>query len=222
MPQQGFHGLSCRGTRILAGLVLLLLFAASSSARGPASPGSSAVSQSAAKNLAAKIAMLSNPNPSPSSPLQPVTITENEANSYLKLRGNEFLPPAVEDPEIRIQADQVAASADVNFDELGQMRSQNSEDWSSKLFAYVFKGKQHVTATGTLETGDGQGKLTLTSFKVGSISLPAAFVNFLLQSYVENQYHIDLSKPFPLPPKVTHIELASGRATLHRLALSRR
>jgi hypothetical protein len=47
-------------------------------------------------------------------------------------------------------------------------------------------------------------------------------VNFLVQSYVEKRYKIDLSKPFHLPPNVTHIELASGRATFHRMALGRR
>jgi hypothetical protein len=184
-----------------------------------AAPESSAISQSAANDMAAKITMLTNPRGS--GPLEPVTITESEANSYLRLRGQTFLPPALHDPEIHIQSDQIAGAADVNFDELGKVGDQKDE-WTSKLVAYVFKGTQHVTATGTLETSDGQGKLTLTSFTVGSTSLPAGFVSFLLESYVEREYKIDLSKPFPLPPHVTHIELGSGRAILHRVALSRR
>ena len=97
-----------------------------------------------------------------------------------------------------------------------------SDDWGAKLITYVFKGKQRVTAAGTLETGKGEGKFVLTSLSVGTTSLPAGFVNFLLQSYVEKKYKIDLSKPFPLPPNVSHIELSDGRATLRRIALTRR
>jgi len=178
-------------------------------------------SQTAANALAAKIALLSNPNPRGHGAFDPVSISDTEANSYLKLRGREFLPPAVKDPEIHILPDLLAGAADVDFEELGKMKNQG-DDWGAKLVAYVFQGKQRVNATGTLETGDGQGKFTLTSFTVGSTSLPAGFVTFLLQSYVEKQYKIDLNKPFRLPPHVSRIELGTGQATLLRSGPSRR
>ncbi len=187
---------------------------------GVADSGST-VSQTAANALAAKIALLSNPNPRGRGAFDPVSISDTEANSYLKLRGREFLPPAVKDPEIHILPDHLAGAADVDFDELGKMNNQG-DDWGAKLVAYVFQGKQRVNATGTLETGDGQGKFTLTSFTVGSTSLPAGFVTFLLQSYVEKQYKIDLNKPFRLPPHVSRIELGTGQATLLRSGPSRR
>ncbi len=178
-----------------------------------------ATSQAAADELAAKIALLSKPAARSSGPLKPVTISDMEANSYLQLRGQEFLPPAVHDPEIHILPDHIAGAADVDFNELGKMGDQ-ANDWGAKLVAMVFQGKQRVQATGTLETGNGQGKFTLTSFSVGSTSLPAGFVNFLLQSYLEKQYKIDLSKPFQLPPDVSRIELGNGQATLLRSATS--
>ena len=80
----------------------------------------------------------------------------------------------------------------------------------------VFKGKQQVVATGKLETANGQGKVTLDSMTVGDTSIPAGFVNFLVQSYLEREYEIDLSKPFDLPDHVTHIEVGTGQATFHR------
>jgi len=213
---------SKRETALLGGLALWGLFCATQPASVRAgAPESSAPSQAAANELAAKIAMLSEARPPGSGPLQPVTITDHEANSYLKLRGHEFLPPALQNPEIHIEPEQIAGAAEVDFDELGAM-GEKANDWGARLMAFVFKGKQHVTATGTLSTGNGQGKFTLTRLTVGSTSLPAGFVNFLLQSYMEKQYKIDLSKPFNLPPHVTHIELASGRATLRRSGLSRR
>jgi hypothetical protein len=187
----------------------------------PTPDGAPADSQAAADKLATKIATLAKPHPSASGRLESITITEAEANSYLRLRGHAFLPAAVHDPELHIQPDQVAASAEVDFNQLEQVGNQ-TEDWGTKLVAMVFRGKQRVQATGKLETGHGQGKLTLTSLTVGATALPAGFVNFLVQSYMEKRYGIDLSKPFSLPPNVTHIELASGRATLHRNTLSRR
>jgi len=204
-------------------LLAALVISAAGLAALPAgvADSASAVSPAAANALAAKIAVLTNPNPRGRGALDPVTISEAEANSYLKLRGREFLPPAVKDPEIHILADHLAGAADVDFDELGKMNNPG-DDLGAKLVAYVFQGKQRVTATGTLETGDGHGKFTLTSFTVGSTSLPAGFVSFLLQSYVEKQYKIDLNKPFPLPPNINRIELGNGQATLRRATLSRR
>ena len=172
----------------------------------------SGISEEAARSLAAKIQTLSNPKPTES--VQPITITETEANSYLKLRGHEFLPPAVHDPQVRIGPQSVSSVADVDFDQLGQIGAQN-DDWGTRLVAMIFSGKQRVEASGKLETGNGQGKMTVESFNVGTTSIPAGFANFLLQSYIEKKYRIDLSKPFPLPVRVSHIVLGEGVATLY-------
>ena len=197
------------------------LYTAAWAAFRPADPEIGTTSKSAADELAAKIAMLSDRRSRPSAPLDPVTITEQEANSYLKYRGHEFLPPALHDPEVHIMPDHISGAANVNFDELGAMENK-SDDLTSRLMAYVFTGTQRVTATGTLETQNGEGKFALTNLTVGTTSLPPAFVTFLLQSYLEKQYKVDISKPFPLPANVTRIDLAAGRATLRRIALSRR
>jgi len=177
--------------------------------------------QSAADSLIAKIESLSKPSPGFRGPLQPVTISDAEANSYLKVKGRGFLPPAVHDPVIHIQRDQITGTADVDFNELERLANQD-DDWGTQLVAMVFRGKQRVEAAGKLETGNGQGKFTLTSLTVGTTSIPAGFVNFMVQSYMEKKYKIDLSKPFPLPPTVDHIELADGQAMLHRIGFSRR
>lgn len=169
-------------------------------------------SEAAARSLAAKIQTLSSPRPAASVP--PMTITEIEANSYLKLHGHEFLPPAVHDPEIRIGPKGVSSAAEVDFDQLGRMGAQN-DDWGSRLVAMIFNGKQRVEASGKLETGDGHARVTIESLNVGTTSIPAGFANFFLQSYLEKKYRIDLSKPFPLPVRVSHIVLADKVATLY-------
>ncbi len=168
-------------------------------------------SEAAARSLAAKIQSLSAPRPA--GPIPPMTITETEANSYLKLHGREFLPPAVHDPEIHIGPKGVSSAADVDFDQLGKLGAQTN-DWGSRLVAMIFTGKQRVEASGKLETSDGQGKVTIESLNVGSTSIPSGFANFFLQNYLEKKYRIDLSKPFPLPVRVSHIVLGDKVATL--------
>ena len=202
-----------------AGLILLgwlgLGTLWSAALRPDTSKSTGGISEAAAQSLANKFAMLSAPIPRARPSWGPISITESEANSYLKYRGHKFLPPAVHNPEIHIAADQLSGAADVNFDELGQIGA-HSNDWGMRILSLVFKGQQRVLATGKLETGDGQGRLTIESLKVGTTTLPAGFVNFLVQSYMERRYKMDLSKPFPLPPHVTHIELGTGRATFRR------
>jgi len=169
-------------------------------------------SEEAARSLAAKIQMLSSPKPAASVP--PMTITETEANSYLILHGHEFLPPAVHDPEIHIGPKGVSSAAEVDFDQLGRLGEQTN-DWGTRFVAMIFSGKQRVVANGKLETGDGHGKVTVESLNVGTTSIPAGFANFFLQSYLEKKYRIDLSKPFPLPVRVSHIVLGDKIATLY-------
>jgi len=183
--------------------------------RPETSKASGEISEAAAQKLADKMANLSSPTPHSAASWGPVAVTEAEANSYLKYRGREFLPPAVHNPEIHIAADRVSGSADVDFNELGEIGAQ-SDDWGMRILSFVFRGKQRVLATGKLETGKGQGRLTITGLTVGTTAIPPGFVNFMLQSYMERRYKIDLSKPFALPPHVTHIELGAGRAAFHR------
>jgi hypothetical protein len=173
------------------------------------------LSEAAARTLESKISLLADPESREPASYQPVVVTEQEANSYFKFRGSEFLPPAVHDPQISIAPEKLTARALVDFDELGELGAK-TDDWGAKFLAMVFKGKQEVVATGKLETSNGQGTVTLDSMTVGDTSIPAGFVNFLVQSYVEHQYKIDLSKPFDLPPHVTRIEVGTGRATFYR------
>jgi hypothetical protein len=209
------------GVAAALSMVSGVLLTVSWAAVQPSVPEAGSLSRTAADDLAAKIAALSDHRNQAPGPLDPIIITDLEANSYLKYRGHEFLPPALRDPEVHIMPDQLSGAANVNFDELGGMQNK-SDDLTSRMVAYVFKGTQRVTATGKLESQNGEGTFTLTSLTVGTTTLPPAFVTFLLQGYIEKQYKIDISKPFPLPTHVSRIELAAGRATLQRIALARR
>ncbi|MBZ5543563.1 MAG: hypothetical protein LAO07_07775 [Acidobacteriia bacterium] len=185
----------------------------------PSQPGSE-ISPAAAQSLASKIALLSRNGTSASHSAAPIQISEGEANSYLKFRGHEFLPPAVLNPEIHITPQGISGTADVDFDKLGEIAAA-TDDWGARIMAVIFKGKQHVLATGKLETSGGKGKVTIESLTIGATSIPAGFVNFMVQNYVERKYGLDLSKPFDLPQQVSYIEMGSGQAVFHRTATTR-
>ncbi len=173
------------------------------------------MSEAAARALEAKIQVLSDLNPVPRTHLKPVVITQPEANSYLKYRGQEFLPQGVTHPEVQIHSDHLSAAADVDLARLNQS-SGKSEDWQTKSLAWLFREKQRVSARGKLESGNGQGKLTITSITVGQVELPQWLVDWMIDNYVQPRSHVDLRKPFALPDHVTRVELGPGRATFYR------
>ena len=173
------------------------------------------VSPAAAQALEEKMRLLATPVPNTAKSLGPVTITETEANSYLKYRGQSFLPPAVHDPEVHITSDRVSGAAEVDFDQLNQQAAK-ADDWATRAMTSIFSGRQRVNATGKLETRNGQGKATIESASIGNTALPPALLDWLVRNYLQQRYKIDLSKPFTLPDHVTRIELGAGRALFLR------
>ena len=173
------------------------------------------VSPAAAQALEEKMPLLATPVPNTAKSLAPVTISETEANSYLKYRGQSFLPPAVHDPEVHITSDRVSGAAEVDFDQLNQQAAK-ADDWATRAMTSIFSGRQRVNATGKLETRNGQGKATIESASIGNTALPPALLDWLVRNYLQQRYKIDLTKPFTLPDHVMRIELGAGRALFLR------
>ena len=181
----------------------------------PATKADVEVSPAAAQALEEKMRLLATPVPNTAKSLGPVIITETEANSYLKYRGQSFLPPAVHDPEVHITSDRVSGAAEVDFDQLNQQAAK-ADDWATRAITSIFSGRQRVNATGKLETRSGQGKVTIESASIGNNAVPQALLDWLVRNYLQQRYKIDLSKPFTLPDHVTRIELGAGRALFLR------
>ena len=195
---------------------------ASALARSGAGPDktSPSLSLASAQSLEDKMRALSTPVPPTVHSLKPISITEAEANSYLKYRGGTFLPPAVHDPELHITAERVSGVADVDFGALNANsaggKTAQPNDWMTRALTGLFSGKQRVAATGKLETANGEGRVTIESVSIGASTVPPVLVDWLLANYVAKRYNLDLSKPFALPDHVTHIELGDGRALFVR------
>jgi hypothetical protein len=182
------------------------------------------VSPAAAAALENKIESLSKPAKGASNPWHPVTITEGEANSYLKYRGAGVIPPGVHDPQVHIGAQLISGTADVDFDELNRQTAApaGTNDWASRAMSSIFAGRQRVTAAGKLQSAHGQACLVLDSVSIGDTAVPPVLVSWVLAHYVESRYGVDLSKPFSLPEHVTRVELSPTRATLFRAAEANR
>lgn len=174
------------------------------------------VSQSKADALQAKLQMLSARSLPPGGSIKPLVITDDEANSYLKYRGGEFLPDGVSDTILHIMPKGIQGTAIVNFDKL--KLGTNQDDLGSKVLSYIFQGKQRVWAFGELQSGQGKATLQIKDVRIGTTQLNDWLVNWLLQYYLQSKLHIDLSKPLPLPDHVVSVDLSSGQATLMRSA----
>jgi hypothetical protein len=173
------------------------------------------LSPAAASIFQSKLMELSATGPARSRSLRPITITDDEVNSFIKYDRPAFLPAGVQDLAFHINPDGIHGAANVNFDQL-KPSEQMGNQLGARLLASIFQGTQHLTALGVLQTKDGTGTLAIRDVHIGSTTLSDWLVNWLIQTYVESEYKIDLSKPFLLPNHVTRIELGSGKATFVR------
>lgn len=199
----------------LAVLVLSLVRIVESRVISPRIPAAPADARSTGDSLESKIAELSIPPTGHPTSFKPIIITDSEANAYLRNHGPEFLPPGVENPQLRIYSDRVTGEALVDFDQLHAIGKQTN-DIGMQVVGTLFKGKQKVSATGKLSSGDGRAHVTVQDLSVGDTGIPDWLTQALVQSYLEKSYKLDLSKPFPLPDHVTRIDLSTGQATFVR------
>jgi hypothetical protein len=199
---------------VVGGISLSVCGVATEAAPGQ-SHSTAGLSQAAANGFQAKVMELSEPGPIKGQFDKPVVITDTEVNSFIKYDRPEFLPPSVSDVDIRFKPEGVYGAANVNFDQL-KPASQLGDQLGARLLASIFRGTQRVKALGVVESGNGTGKLTIKNVQIGSTALSDWLVNWLIETYVQNEYKIDLSKPFLLPGQVTRVEFAPGRAIFIR------
>jgi hypothetical protein len=185
----------------------------------PSGDSSVVLSEAKAKALQAELQELSSPAIASANVFRPLVITDTEANSYLKYRGQGFLPEGVSATVLHIMPAGIYGTAIVNFNQL--KIGTNQDDMGSKLVSLMFQGTQRVSAFGKLESANGKATLQIEDVRIGTTQLNDWLVNWLLQYYIQSKFKIDLSKPLPLPDHVTRIALSPGRATLMRSASKR-
>jgi hypothetical protein len=178
-----------------------------------ASPPQSSVA--AAQALESKIRLLFEPESGGPKSFQPIVVTEDEVNAYLKYHRPNFLPLGVHDPALHITPERIFGSAQIDFGELSRTPG-NPADWRRKVLAAMFKAPQRVGVSVRMETQNGQAKVKIESVVVGTTSVPNWLVDFLLENCLPPRFKFDLSKPIALPDHVTRVEWGRGKATLVR------
>lgn len=175
----------------------------------------SGLSPAAANAFETKLMQLSETGSLNASSLKPVVITDDEVNSFFKYDRMANLPPGISDLNFHFKPEGIYGSANVNFDEL-KPTQQFGNQLAAELLASIFTGTQHVTALGVITSGNGTGTLTIKDVHIGSTTLSDWLVNWVMQTYIQSEYKIDLSKPFLLPGNVTQVEFAPGKAIFVR------
>ena len=171
--------------------------------------------QAAAKSLEAKLQILGSKDAQPSASQRAVIITEREANAYLLVHSGEFLPKGVGTPTLSIQPEHATASANIDFNALSASYP-NPNDMGPKILAAMFHGTQHVSVAAKVQSESAGVRLQIESVVVGSMTMPAWMVDYIIQNVLQPRYHFDLSKPLPYPDHVTQIVLGSGQTTFLR------
>lgn len=169
----------------------------------------------ASKSLEAKMQILGSKDTRALPSYPAVIITENEANSYLKVHSNEFLPAGVGTPSVKVQPEHAVVTGDVNFDELSRLYP-NQTDMGPKILAAMFHGTQHVTIAATIKSQPAGVLIQVESITVGSTTVPKWLVDYMIQNVLQPKYHFDLSKPFPYTDHVKQVVLGSGQVTFLR------
>ena len=192
----------------LTAAALILIAGVETGVGGAAPPDAT---EAAAQSMAAKLRILESEDGRSATSYRAVVVTENEANSYLKIHRPD-LPPGVHSPALRFEPEHVTGSADVNFEEFSRVYA-NPNDWGPKVMAAMFRGTQRVTATGKVQSSNGEATVKVETVTVGSMTVPPWLVDYLVQNYLQPKYKVDLSRPLELPDHVRQIVLGVGRAT---------
>ncbi len=115
----------------------------------------------------------------PSKP-RTTTFSEREVNSYLRFRLREQVPEGITEPVITIVGDgRVSGEAIVDLDAVSRSRRSSSMLDPMRWLT----GRLPVTATGTLETGGGEGRFVFGSATVGGVPVPRSVLQQVLTHY---------------------------------------
>lgn len=139
--------------------------------------------------------------------------TDREVNAYFKVKGPEFLPQGLLNPEITIDdGGRLRAKAIVDLDAALKPKERSPFDPLSWL-----GGKTEVTAAGVVHAANGTGVLQLETATLSGIPIPKTVLQQLVSYYTrtpEMPQGFDIDKPFALPANIRDVEMTRGQATV--------
>jgi hypothetical protein len=146
----------------------------------------------------------------PGAPQLRTAFTDREVNAYFRVKGPEFLPAGLVNPELFIDdAGKVRARATVDLDKALKPSLLNPLSWVG--------GKTEVTAAGVVRAADSMGTLQLETATLAGISIPKSVLQQLVSYYTrtpDTPEGFDLDKPFRLPSNIRSVDTRRGHATV--------
>jgi len=135
-------------------------------------------------------------------PPQTTTFSEDEVNQLLRSRMDEIMPGGISDPRVKLVGNGVVVvRVVVDFDEYKRRRQRRSGLGPLALLT----GKLPVTARGTLQTQEGQGRFRLEAAELNGIPLPPALVREMITALSRSRRNpdgYDIEQPFALPANI--------------------
>ena len=150
------------------------------------------------------------------SPVSALTtaFTEDEVNHILAVRMKEMMPNGLSDPHVTLVGNgALVARVLVDMDEYKRRRKGRGGLGPLTLMS----GKLPVTAQGTLQTQEGQGRFKLHGAEVNGIPLPAPLVREMITSLSRSRRNpegYDIEKPFALPANIRNVIINPNEAVV--------
>jgi hypothetical protein len=147
-------------------------------------------------------------------PPQTTTFSEDDVNQLLRSHMNEIMPDGISDPHVTLVGNgMVVARVVVDFDEYKRRRSRRGGLGPLALLT----GKLPVTARGTLQTQEGQGRFRLEAAELNGIPLPPALVREMITALSRSRRNpegYDIERPFPLPANIRTVTVNPQQAVV--------
>jgi hypothetical protein len=181
-----------------------------------AQPGAAALTAADADRFAEKYNRLLQGAPVDGRARRPVstTVTEQEVNAFLRLRGQSLLPVGVVDPHLSaLGAGRLQGWATVDLDAVRQ--SKKERGWLDPM--NMLRGRLPVTAVGVLHAQGGAARFDLESASVSGIPIPKSVLQELVTYYTRGDTYpqgVNLDTPVPLPAGIREITVQTGRAVI--------
>jgi hypothetical protein len=142
---------------------------------------------------------------------EPITLSERQVNSYVRLALGQKLPASVSGLSVRFEPDRLAASGMLDLD---AVKEKLPKSGASTLLSFL-GGTVPVTVKGRFQGASGQGQVVVEEAQVAGISLPPSMLSQMVAQATRSAKRpagYDLLAPFPLPYTARSVRLEAGRA----------
>jgi hypothetical protein len=195
-------------------MIALLLFALHLSAQPASVAADRAPSAEACARMEKKIAAIqANSTQPPDKRGGPVTLTQEEIESFFALSKVPKIPEGVSGIRFNIHPGKQHATAIVDFDKYtaGSKRPMNP------LVELFLRGKRTISVEGAaICPADGFGQYHLDYASLDDFTVQGSTIQFILKWFVLARYpKAEMDKPFVLPSNVRKVEVQEGRIVIY-------